>query len=223
MNEARGFTRREMLVMVAGLGGITLAGSTFAQDVKRMFTPPLTVGPFYPQIKPLDQDADLTIINGNKSPAEGKIIHIAGRVTNIKGEAVINAKIEIWQADSHGRYSHKSDPNKAPLDINFQGYCVLNTDNEGRYRFKTIMPAAYPGLIAGMRTPHIHFDVLGKHDRVTTQMFFPDEPLNKTDRIYQDMRGESAQAAVTAKLRPPTKDMLTGEQLFEWDVVMLTG
>src|SRR5262249_49574822 len=155
------WSRREVLGLTVGLGSWALNNPAFAQETRRMFTQPLTLGPFYPQVKPLDQDADLTMIKGRNVRAEGKIIHITGGVSNRKGEPVQDARIEIWQADSHGRYAHKSDQNPAPRDANFQGFAVLKTDNEGRYRFKTIKPGAYPGLIAGTRTPHIHFDVFG--------------------------------------------------------------
>lgn len=214
-------SRREILGMAAGISGII--GTAAAQDAARVFTPQMTAGPFYPQIKPLDQDSDLTRIRGHKAGAAGSIIHVAGTVTNLQGRPVRNAKMEIWQADSNGRYSHKSDPNKAPLDPDFQGYCVLKTDNEGRYRFKTIMPAPYPGTTAGMRTPHIHFDVFGRYDRLTTQMFFPGEPLNATDRIFHEIRRDSGREAVTAKLAPPEGDMKANEKVFLWNIVLASG
>jgi protocatechuate 3,4-dioxygenase beta subunit len=207
--------------MMAGMGAFSVAGRSQVAD--RVFTPPLTMGPFYPQVKPLDQDADLTIIKGGAGRAEGKVIHVRGHILNRRGEPVKNARIEIWQADSYGRYAHKSDQNKAKLDTNFQGYCVLKSDSEGRFRFKTIMPAPYPGIFAGMRTPHIHFDVFGKHDRLVTQMFFPDEPLNRTDRIFQEVRSDAGRAALTAKVLPSTSDIGKDETLFGWDCVLLTG
>lgn len=153
-----------MLTMAIGAGGLALSGTggaVLAQDAKRLFTPGLTVGPFYPQLKPLDTDADLTLLAGKKQRAKGKIIHLMGRIVNLKGEPVSGVKVEVWQANSHGKYLHPSDPNPAPDDEHFQGFGVQTTDAEGRYRFKTIKPGAYPGgPISGMRTPHIHFDVM---------------------------------------------------------------
>ncbi|MEO8428189.1 MAG: hypothetical protein ABI651_13850 [Verrucomicrobiota bacterium] len=67
-----------------------------------------------------------------------------GRVLDIKGEPVKGARVEIWQANAHGRYVHPLDSNPAPLDPNFQGSAVQATDKEGHYRFKTIKPGAYP-------------------------------------------------------------------------------
>jgi protocatechuate 3,4-dioxygenase beta subunit len=89
-----------------------------------------------------------------------------GRVLDPKGTPVKGARIEIWQANAAGRYAHVADTSPAPLDPNFEGFAVVQTDSEGRYRFKTIKPAAYPiGAGGPMRPPHIHFDVLGKYSR----------------------------------------------------------
>jgi protocatechuate 3,4-dioxygenase, beta subunit len=214
-------SRREVLGMAVGLGSWALSTSVFAQDATRLFTPPLTLGPFYPQVKPLDQDADLTLIKGRTTRAEGQVIHVAGRVLNLKGEAVKDARIEIWQADSHGRYAHNSDKNPAQLDSGFQGYAVLQTDNDGRYRFKTIKPAPYPGLIAGKRTPHIHFEVFGKNDRLVTQMFFPDEPLNAQDNILQNVRPSHREGAIAKPLT--NKEIAADELMFGWDIVLISG
>jgi protocatechuate 3,4-dioxygenase beta subunit len=226
--QEKGFSRRQLLQMAIGVGGVALTGLAnlaFAQEARRVFTPPLTLGPFYPMVKPLDQDADLTaVLAGKRTRAQGKVIHLMGRVLNLKGEPVSGAKVEIWQADTHGRYSHLSDPNPAPLDPNFQGYGVQTTDAQGRYRFKTIKPGGYPGFVPGigMRTPHIHFDVSGKIDRLVTQMFFPDEPLNEQDVILQSLKGPGKEA-VFAKPMPSTKEIEAGAMSLVWDIVLLKG
>jgi protocatechuate 3,4-dioxygenase, beta subunit len=183
----------------------------------------LVLGPFYPQIKPLDTDADLTVIAGKKGRAQGRIVHLMGRVLNLKGEPVSGVEVKIWQANTHGRYSHPSDLNPAPLDPNFQGYGVQTTDAEGRYRFKTIKPGAYPELLGGqMRTPHIHFEFAGKFDRIVTQMFFPDEPLNEQDNILQSLKGARKQAVI-AKLMPPTKELEADSIVAVWDLILRKG
>lgn len=225
MNKGEGVvSRRKMLEMTAGLGGLMVMGgfsSACAQEVRRLTTPPITRGPFYPAMKPLDQDADLTILSGNQERAQGKIIHLTGRVLNAKGQPVSGAKVEIWQANTHGRYSHPRDPSNAPLDPNFQGFGVQTTDSEGRYRFKTIKPGPYPNDSSWMRPPHIHFDVAGKVDRVVTQMFFPNEPLNEKDFIFQDLR--SGKEAATATVQPLTKELEADSLLLLWDIVLDKG
>lgn len=218
------FTRRGILEMAIGLGGLALTGSGLAQEAKRRATPEVTMGPFYPALKPLDKDADLTVIAGQKGRAAGKIVHVAGRVLNEKGEPVAGAKIEIWQANTHGRYAHPTDPNTAPLDPNFQGYAVLTTDAEGRYRFKTIKPGAYPVSPTAKRPPHIHFNVAGKNDRLVTQMFFPNEPLNEKDGIFLDLRSRLGRTdAVIAQSLPPTREIEADALLFAWDIVLHQG
>jgi protocatechuate 3,4-dioxygenase beta subunit len=104
-----------------------------------------------------------------------------GRGLNLSGEPVRNAKVEVWQANTYGRYTHPSDPNPAPLDPNFDGAAVLTTDSEGRYRFKTIKPAAYPAGPNMMRPAHIHFQVTGRQNRLVTQMYFENDPYNAAD------------------------------------------
>jgi protocatechuate 3,4-dioxygenase beta subunit len=129
--------------------------------------------------------------------------------------------IEIWQANAEGRYSHPADPNTAPIDPNFQGYGVITTDAEGRYRFKTVKPGAYPATADWTRPPHIHLDVSGKTDRLVTQMFFPEEPLNQKDRILLRL-GADKESAI-AKALSPTKEIEAGAMLLAWDIVLAKG
>lgn len=223
-NEEKLLSRRQMLQMGLGFGGLAiLGGSVFAQTAERFVTPEVGMGPFYPMLKPLDKDADLTSVKGQKGVAAGAIVHVAGRVLDTKGNAVKNAKIEIWQANTYGRYTHPSDPNKARLDPNFQGYAVLKTDNEGRYRFKTIKPGAYPVSATEIRPPHIHFDVEGKANRLVSQMFFPDEPLNEKDLLFLALNEQSAKNAVLAQKLPPTKEIEKDAMLLNWDIVLING
>jgi protocatechuate 3,4-dioxygenase beta subunit len=222
-------SRREMLAL--GLGGFAFGSSVFAQEGKRLITPSFDVGPFYPIVHPKDVDADLTLIEGRRKRAEGDIIYVEGQVLNIKGEPVSGAQIEIWQANKFGKYAHPSDLNKTPLDENFQGFAVIKSDAEGRFRFKTIKPGAYPVSPTEQRTPHIHFDVRGRHNRLTTQMFFPGEPLNEKDILLAETRSrfENLKVTVTsadaliAKTLPPTKDFEAGATRFAWDVVLVNG
>jgi protocatechuate 3,4-dioxygenase, beta subunit len=221
------FSRREMLEMTAALGCLAVTQSlpsVFAQEVKRPLTPEQIMGPFYPIIRPLDRDMDLTVVKGKRGHAQGKLIHLTGRVLNSKGEPVRGAKIELWQANTHRRYAHPTDINPAPLDPNFQGYGVQITDAEGRYRFKTIKPGAYPinpANPSNARPPHIHFDVLGRKDRLVTQMYFPDEPLNEKDEIFNEL-GSSKEAAI-GKVLPLTKDLEPNSLLITLDIILEKG
>jgi protocatechuate 3,4-dioxygenase beta subunit len=184
-------------------------------------TPDQVLGPFYPLSKPLDRGSDLTRIPGKPGRAQGQVIHLMGRVLDMKGEPLAGVRVEIWQANAHGRYVHESDYNPAPIDPNFEGFGVQVADREGRYCFTTIKPYGYPTHIPGwQRPPHIHFDVTGKIDKLVTQMYFEGDPLNDKDRILQS---SWAQERLIAKLLPPTREMEPEAQLAVWDIVIPRG
>jgi protocatechuate 3,4-dioxygenase beta subunit len=187
-----------------------------------VFTPSIILGPFYPQVRVYEQDADLTLLAGRHQRAAGDVIRLSGRVTNLKGEPVSGARISIWQANTHGKYRHKSDMNTAPLDPNFQGFGVQTTDADGRYRFKSIKPGPYPAPVVGMRAPHVHFEVEAKHDRLITQMFFPNEPLNEQDHFLQFVKGPYREAVI-AKSIPRASGSEPDVLSFVWDIVLISG
>jgi protocatechuate 3,4-dioxygenase, beta subunit len=220
-------TRRDLLKTGIALGGLTLldpmmvlAGDDAAERLAA--TPNLTPGPFYPVIKPLEKDADLTVVAGRGGRAQGQVIHVVGQVRNRNGDPVRNARVELWQANASGRYDHPSDPNTAPLDPNFQGYGEQLTDDNGHFHFKTIKPGAYPTLDKrGLRTPHIHFEIYGKNDRTTTQLFFEGEPLNQQDFVYKAIPRN--QQAVIAKVQKSGAGVEPGTWLVMWDCTMMQG
>ena len=154
-----------------GGAGVPFSPKLAAAEATLQRTPDQILGPFYP-LSGLPQTSDLTRVSGRSGRAEGQVLNVIGRVLNLAGEPVRNAKVEVWQANAYGRYTHPSDPNPAPLDPNFEGSAVLTTDSQGRYRFKTIKPAAYPAGPDRMRPAHIHFQVSGRQDKIVTQMYF---------------------------------------------------
>jgi protocatechuate 3,4-dioxygenase beta subunit len=150
---------------------------------RRHRTPDQILGPYFPTgHTPVPQD-DLTSVKGIEGHAQGEIIEVTGRVLNLDGEPVRNIPIIVWQANTFGRYAHGNDPNPAPLDSSFVGCVGIRSDDDGVYRIKTVKPGAYPAGPDWMRTPHIHFEIHGRFERLITQMYFPDEPLNACDRL----------------------------------------
>jgi protocatechuate 3,4-dioxygenase beta subunit len=103
------------------------------------------------------------------------------------GRPVGGTVIEIWQANAAGRYIHSADQWPAPLDPNFTGAGRAITDAEGRYRYVTIRPGAYPwkNHLNAWRPAHIHLSLLGPAfaTRLVTQMYFPDDPLVAIDPV----------------------------------------
>jgi protocatechuate 3,4-dioxygenase beta subunit len=128
--------------------------------------------------------------------AMGQLIAVDGRVTDEDGAPMANAVIEIWQANSAGKYIHELDRHEAPIDPNFTGQGRLLTDAEGRFQFRTIKPGAYPVMESDWwwRPPHIHFSIFGPSwmNRFVTQIFFPGEPLNETDLLLNGVEDPEA-------------------------------
>ena len=139
-------------------------------------------------------DHDLT----RQRPGEplGERTIVTGRVLDGGGRPVPNTLLEIWQANAAGRYAHQQDRHPAPLDPNFTGAGRCITDDEGRYRFVTVKPGAYPwkNHYNAWRPPHIHLSLFGRAfaTRLVTQMYFPGDPLLELDPIFQSVRDPKA-------------------------------
>lgn len=176
------------------------------------------MGYTYPVQKPADQDWDLTTGPGGAGRAKGDIVYFTGRVVDRNGKPILGARIEIWQANAAGRYTHPSDSDsKYPLDPNFDGYALQMTDDQGWFRFKTIKPGPYPGGKGWMRAPHIHVDISGRESRLITQVYLEGEALNKTDRfILATPRSNT----LIAKSRKPEPGIEPGAQVFYWESVL---
>jgi protocatechuate 3,4-dioxygenase, beta subunit len=197
--------------MAFGAAAFTTPG-LFAAELAR--TARMTEGPFYPDKLPLDTDNDLLIINDAITPAVGEISHVSGRLLSPAGEPIANALVEIWQCDNNGAYLHSGTSNRDKQDSNFQGYGRFLTDRKGQYYFRTIKPVPYPG-----RTPHIHFAVSKKSDRLlTTQMFVKGHEQNSRDGIFQRL-GEAGQKTVAVEFtKIPDSDL--GELAASFDLVL---
>ena len=139
-------------------------------------------------------DNDLTRQHPGEPLGERIIVH--GRVLDEDHRPVAGALVEVWQANSAGRYLHKTDQHAAPLDPNFSGAGRFLTDDEGYYRFTSIKPGAYPwsNHPNAWRPAHIHFSLFGAGllTRLVTQMYFPGDPLLSYDPIYNCIPDEQA-------------------------------
>jgi protocatechuate 3,4-dioxygenase, beta subunit len=151
-------------------------------------------GPAFGHDEVSDRDSDLT--TQHEGEPLGERIIVSGHVLDSEGKPIRNALIEIWQANAAGRYRHVVDQHPAPLDPNFTGGGRCMTDDDGRYRFVTIKPGAYPwrNHDNAWRPAHIHLSVFGRAftQRLVTQMYFPGDPLFAYDPIYQSVRDPAA-------------------------------
>ncbi|MCZ8368980.1 MAG: protocatechuate 3,4-dioxygenase [Porphyrobacter sp.] len=193
---------------------LTAVGIAATGGIARAAAPAQTangpLGPFYPIIRPGDDDFDMTQIRGNSARALGRVIEVTGRVLDRKGNPVRGAMLELWQCNAAGRYDHPGDIAAAPLDPNFQGFAKLVTGPSGEWRVRTIKPAGYDSPI-GWRTPHIHFDIAGRQSRLITQMYFTEDyATNSKDALY-NMLGEDAVTAMAAQQEADR---------YRWDIVL---
>jgi protocatechuate 3,4-dioxygenase beta subunit len=203
--------------MVVGLTAIIIAERARAA-AELAVTPQEMLGPFYPEHPLSDHDFDLTRIRGHSGRARGEVIEIFGRVLRRDGTPVQNAAIEVWQANAAGKYRHPDDRNPAPLDPDFQGYARLASGRDGAFRLLTVKPGAYPSPI-GVRTPHVHFNIQSRDFRLATQMYFPGEPLNATDRLLSTMPARHLNPALVLARE---EDGSPGLRRFRWDVVLMS-
>jgi protocatechuate 3,4-dioxygenase beta subunit len=157
-------------------------------------------GPVYPYGRIAGTDNDLTVQHAGEPLGERIIVE--GRVLDEDGRPIPNTLVEIWQANAAGRYTHRVDGHPAPLDPNFSGAGRTLTDSEGRYRFVTIKPGAYPWLNHdnAWRPAHIHFSLFGSSflSRLITQMYFPGDPLMPYDPIFNSIPDERARQRLVA-------------------------
>ncbi len=102
---------------------------------------------------------------------KGRPIELTGFVLDPACKPMAHALLDLWQADDAGDYDNTG--------FRLRGHQY--TDAQGRYRFRTIVPAVYPG-----RTRHFHLKVQPATGRLlTTQLYFPDEPANRRDGLFR--------------------------------------
>jgi protocatechuate 3,4-dioxygenase beta subunit len=166
-------------------------------------------------------DNDLTAQHA--SPPLGERIVVTGRVLDEDGRPEGETLVELWQANAAGRYAHAVDQHDAPLDPNFTGCGRTLTDAEGRYRFMTIKPGAYPwkNHHNAWRPAHLHFSVFGRAflQRLVTQMYFPGDPLLPFDPIFNGIPQERARYRLVSDFDWETT--MPGQALgYRFDIVL---
>ena len=182
----------------------------YKSTIKRAPTRPLVpmphtlselTGPVYGHDGIRPGDDDLTKQHAGEPLGERILVH--GRVLDEDGRPVPNTLVEIWQANACGRYIHKRDQHPAPLDANFTGAGRTATDAQGRYKFITVKPGAYPwgNHSNAWRPAHIHFSLFGHSFlcRLVTQMYFPGDPLMVFDPIFNSVADEKARARMISR------------------------
>ena len=150
-------------------------------------TPPQSTGPFYKLPSKIFNN-DMT----NNGKAIGKKIKVYGKILDNKCKPISNAVLDIWQANSFGKYNHQADLSQSKKDNNFNGYMRLLSDKNGEYSFNTILPGSYKVSKDFTRTPHIHFKITNNKKQLTTQMYFKGYDMNKKDFLFKSTINNNA-------------------------------
>jgi protocatechuate 3,4-dioxygenase, alpha subunit len=177
--------------------------------MRRPATTSQTVGPFFKIGLARLYCTDLA------SPqVPGERITIAGRVLDGDGQAVPDAVLEVWQANSAGKYAHPEDAQQKPIEPPFTGFGRVPTGDDGSFRFTTIKPGSVPGPGATLQAPHLVVSVFmrGLLRRLITRVYFAEDPANTQDFVLARVE-PSRRATLMAKKLP------AGEAL-EWNVVL---
>ena len=160
-----------------------------------------TTGPLFADLVLDPAEADLTRAHGGE--AQGQRIRLGGYVRDEDGNPIPRTLIEVWQANSAGRYAHDEDQHDAPLDPHFSGTGRAVTNTNGWYGFLTIRPGAYPWANHhnAWRPAHVHFSLFGPAiaTRLVTQMYFEGDPLLAYDPIFQSIPDAAARRRLIAK------------------------
>ena len=142
----------------------------------------------------------------------GERVRIEGRVEDGDGKPVNDAAVEVWQANSHGRYAHPEDTRDLPLEPAFRGYGRSLTDQSGAFRFRTVKPGRVPGPDGKLQAPHLVVTIFmrGLLKQLLTRVYFPDDPSHNEDPILKLVPAERRSTLIAKK---------KGDVL-EWNVVL---
>jgi protocatechuate 3,4-dioxygenase, alpha subunit len=175
-------------------------------------TPSQTIGPFFsPALL-----RDVLNILATDSTA-GQRIRIEGRVLDGAGKVVPDAMIEIWQANSHGRFNHPRDQRDLPLDATFGGYGRAGTDDDGVYWFETIKPGPVPFDTSGkMQAPHVSVMVhaRGMLNHAQTRLYFEGEAANDADPVLALVPAERRSTLIARR------EVENGSVVYRFDIVL---
>jgi protocatechuate 3,4-dioxygenase beta subunit len=128
-------------------------------------TPAEIEGPYFTPRSPLRGDL-------REAGLPGRPVELSGVVMTRSCRPIANALVDLWHADDRGQYDN--------FGYRLRGHVF--TDAQGRYAFRTIVPGLYPG-----RTRHYHVKVQAPNSPVlTTQLYFPNETLNRRDEFFHD-------------------------------------
>jgi protocatechuate 3,4-dioxygenase, alpha subunit len=160
-------------------------------------TPFQTLGPFF--------DFGLVIPNGGiiaEPGVAGRHVSIEGVVRDGVNDVLPDALVEVWQANSAGKYRHPADSQDHSLDAGFYGFGRVVTDERGGFAFNTIVPGRVPAPDGTRQAPHLAIGVLarGLLTRLVTRLYFEDQPSNIEDPVLALVPAERRQTLLAKRI-----------------------
>ena len=195
-HKRRGFLKSS----AAWIGALLVPGWSRAADTCQV-TPSTEDGPLYPATE-IPWASDLTRVPGQDGVAKGQIAYLYGQVKSADCRPIMDATVEIWQADSSGYYKHPRHNAPDGLDPSFRYFGKVRVDENGRYAIKTIVPKWYR-IFDIDRAAHVHMKVRSPLNGVfTSEVYFSgedQEALRDDDPVYQSRRNKEQLIAQVEK------------------------
>jgi protocatechuate 3,4-dioxygenase alpha subunit len=175
--------------------------------VRRGQTPSQTVGPFFAYcLAPAQYGYAFGELAGPMvadADCAGEHIRLVGRVFDGDGTPIDDALVEIWQADSQGRYAHPADSRGTNAPFTGFGRCGTGTDRARRFVFDTIKP----GAIGDGQAPHVNIVLFmrGQLNHLYTRAYFSDEAeSNAADPVLASLPAERRGTLIAERAESPT-------------------
>lgn len=179
-------------------------------EMSLLLTASQTLGPFGAIIFDPTEVRDLA-----PSGVAGERITLRGRILDGDGMPVGDATVEVWQANSHGRYAHPEDVQEKPLDNKFKGFGRVSTASDGTFEFHTIKPGAVPGPAGAVQAPHLTLVIFmrGLLKHLVTRVYFDGEAANAGDPVLQRVPSARRESLMA-------KRHVVEDHVYEWTVYL---
>lgn len=180
---------RQEYILLSDILGVSMLVDAINHRRPNGATPNTILGPFYVANAPEYENGANICLDGKGEP-----LTVAGRVTDISGKPIQNAKLEVWQTNDDGFYDVQQKGIQP--ESNLRG--VFTAGSDGAYSFKSVKPRHYPipsdgpvGKLLGSmgrhpnRAAHLHFIVTAPgYEPVITHIFTPDCPYLPEDAVF---------------------------------------
>ncbi len=180
---------RQEFILLSDVLGVSMLVETLNHRTGGTATESTVLGPFHMVTSPTRTLGDDIALDGKGTPCL-----VSGHVTGPDGEPLAGSTVDVWQTNEDGFYDVQQ-PDEQPAG-NLRG--IFTTDDEGRFRFRSVVPRYYPIpddgpvgrlLAATARHPyrpaHLHFIASAEgHRSVTTHVFVADSPYLDSDAVF---------------------------------------